>query len=43
LQLECEKDAGMTWCDSGVIYFLIHKDDLRDRKFENVWSVMQSA
>ncbi|HLK69588.1 MAG TPA: YwqG family protein [Bryobacteraceae bacterium] len=42
-QLDSEKKAGMMWYDAGRIYFLIHKDDLAERRFNLVWSVMQTS
>jgi uncharacterized protein YwqG len=42
-QLDSEKKAGMMWYDAGRIYFLIHKDDLAARRFDQVWSVMQTS
>ena len=37
LQIDSDEDARMMWGDCGRIYYLIHKDDLRERRFERVW------
>ena len=42
-QLDSEDKAGMMWYDAGRIYFLIHKDDLKARRFDQAWSVMQTS
>ena len=36
LQVSSEERGGMTWGDGGRIYFMIRKDELRRRRFENV-------
>ena len=42
LQLDSGGDcAGMDWNDGGRIYFMIHKDDLRHRRFQNVHLTLQ--
>jgi uncharacterized protein YwqG len=41
LQVGSEERAGMMWGDMGRIYFMIHKDDLRNRNFGNVWLILQ--
>jgi uncharacterized protein YwqG len=28
---------GFRWVDGGLLYFCIHKDDLRERRFDRVW------
>ena len=43
LQLDSEEKAGMMWGDMGRLYFMIHKDDLRDRRFEKVWLILQCS
>jgi uncharacterized protein YwqG len=43
LQVDSEEAAGMVWGDMGRLYFLIHRDDLRQRKFEKVWMVLQCS
>jgi uncharacterized protein YwqG len=41
LQLDSEERTGMHWGDEGRIYFMIHKDDLRRRRFDDVWLILQ--
>jgi len=41
LQVDSEQRTGMYWGDSGRLYFMIHKDDLRHRRFDNVWLILQ--
>ena len=41
LQLDSEEAAGMMWGDAGRLYYLIHKDDLRERRFEKVWAGLE--
>lgn len=42
LQLDSEEDkTGMMWGDCGRIYFWIKKQDLKNKKFENVWCILQ--
>jgi len=41
LQIDSDDSAGMMWGDSGRIYFLIQKDDLRERRFENIWAILE--
>jgi len=42
LQVDCEPNADMDWGDSGRVYFLIHKLDLENRRFDKVWLVSQT-
>jgi uncharacterized protein YwqG len=42
LQVDSEFNADIAWGDSGRLYFLIHKDDLRERRFEKTFLTMQS-
>jgi len=41
LQLDSEPTSGMYWGDSGRIFFLIRYDDLRCRRFDTVWVILQ--
>jgi uncharacterized protein YwqG len=42
LQIDSEEDnAGMMWGDVGKIYFWIKKQDLKEKKFENAWCILQ--
>jgi uncharacterized protein YwqG len=43
LQVDSEERAGMTWGDGGRIYFMIRKDDLRRRRFQNVHLTLQTS
>lgn len=40
-QLDSISDS-MMWFDYGKVYFWIRKDDLRDRRFDKCWFVLQS-
>lgn len=42
-QLDSDDDAGMMWGDSGMLYFMIREPDLRERRFDRVWTVFQCA
>lgn len=42
LQLDSDSSANLQWGDGGMLYFWIPRQDLRDRRFENVWVVLQS-
>lgn len=42
LQLDTdEAGPGWMWGDSGCLYFWIRKQDLAERRFENVWTILQ--
>jgi uncharacterized protein YwqG len=41
LQIDSEEAAGMMWGDVGRIYFLIRRDDLRERRFEKSWAGLE--
>ena len=41
LQVDSEEQAGMMWGDMGRLYFMIHKDDLQHRRFDQVWLILQ--
>jgi uncharacterized protein YwqG len=43
LQVDSSDDAGMMWGDVGMVYFWIREQDLRDRRFDQVWAVMQCS
>ncbi|MEO8534541.1 MAG: YwqG family protein [Flavobacterium sp.] len=36
-----EEDAGMMWGDCGRLYFWIKEEDLREKRFENAWLILQ--
>lgn len=40
-QVDSDDMAGFMWGDLGSIYFWIKHQDLLDRKFENVWQILQ--
>jgi uncharacterized protein YwqG len=40
-QLDTDDDAGMMWGDCGRLYFWIREEDLKNRRFENVWMQLQ--
>lgn len=41
LQVGSEEAAEMMWGDVGLLYFLIHRSDLAQRRFERAWLVLQ--
>ena len=41
LQIDSDDDAYMMWGDSGMLYFWIKKDDLKNRNFDDVWMILQ--
>lgn len=41
LQVDSEGGIGMGWGDDGRLYFLIDKSDLRQRRFEKAWMILQ--
>ena len=41
LQVDSEGGIGMEWADSGRLYFLIHRRDLKQRCFEKAWMILQ--
>ena len=42
LQLDSDPSADLDWGDGGMLYFWIPRQDLRERKFDRVWAVLQS-
>jgi uncharacterized protein YwqG len=41
LQIDSDEDTGMMWGDSGRIYYWIRDEDLRSKRFDKVWMVLQ--
>lgn len=41
LQLDSSDETGFYWGDWGMLYFWIKEDDLANRKFDDVWMVLQ--
>jgi uncharacterized protein YwqG len=41
LQLDSDDDAGMMWGDVGKLYFWIRKQDLKEKRFQNAWMILQ--
>jgi uncharacterized protein YwqG len=41
LQLDSDEHAGMSWGDSGRIYFWMRREDLLGRRFDRAWFVLQ--
>ena len=41
LQVDTDDNADMMWGDAGLVYFLIKKDDLATRSFDNIWFSFQ--
>ena len=42
LQLDSDPSANLNWGDGGMLYLWIPRQDLRDRRFDRVWAVLQS-
>ncbi|ATY12931.1 DUF1963 domain-containing protein [Amycolatopsis sp. AA4] len=42
-QIDSDGDAGLSWGDVGVLYWLIREDDLAEGRFDRVRCVMQSG
>ncbi|NOU32121.1 MAG: DUF1963 domain-containing protein [Polyangiaceae bacterium] len=46
LQIDTDDEAsgpGWMWCDSGSLYFWIRRQDLEARRFDKVWTILQSC
>lgn len=41
LQIDSDEAAGMMWGDVGRLYFWITQDNLKNKRFENVWMISQ--
>jgi len=41
LQLDSDDESNMMWGDSGMLYFWIRKNDLKNKDFSNVWMILQ--
>ena len=41
LQVDSDDSAGMMWGDCGRLYFWIKEEDLIEKRFENVWMILQ--
>jgi uncharacterized protein YwqG len=41
MQVDSDDDADMMWGDSGMIYFWIRDQDLRARRFDKTWMLLQ--
>ena len=41
LQIDSDDDVQMMWGDLGRLYFWIRTDDLRERKFDAVWMILE--
>lgn len=41
LQIDSDEWASMEWGDGGRIYFWIRNDDLRRRRFDDIWVILQ--
>ncbi|NQT83733.1 DUF1963 domain-containing protein [bacterium] len=43
LQLDTDDDTEMMWHDDGRLYFWIKKKDLKEKRFEDTWMLLQSC
>ncbi|MCA9093465.1 MAG: DUF1963 domain-containing protein [Planctomycetaceae bacterium] len=43
LQLDSDDSVGWMWGDCGRLYFWIREEDLKARRFENCWMILQCA
>lgn len=41
LQIDTDDNANMMWWDAWMLYFWIKKEDLKNKKFDNVWMILQ--
>lgn len=41
-QLDSDSNAGMEWSDRGKLFFWIRKDDLKGRRFDKVYMIIQN-
>lgn len=42
-QVPTVEEIGMEWGDVGCLYFWIREEDLRQRRFDRCWMILQSA
>lgn len=42
LQIDTDEQAGMKWASSGMLYYWIKAEDLKQQKFDSSWLVLQS-
>jgi uncharacterized protein YwqG len=40
-QLDSDEECEMMWGDAGMLYFWIRKEDLKNRRFEKSWMILQ--
>ncbi|CAH2717328.1 hypothetical protein BACCIP111895_04520 [Neobacillus rhizosphaerae] len=40
-QMDSDDDLDVMWGDAGILYFCIHKDDLKNKRFEKVGFILQ--
>lgn len=43
LQIDSDDNSSMMWGDLGMIYFWIKETDLKDGRFENIWTILQCS
>jgi uncharacterized protein YwqG len=43
LQVPSVESAGMMWGDAGCLYYWIHEDDLKARRFDRSWMILQCS
>ncbi|MCB0643696.1 MAG: DUF1963 domain-containing protein [Phaeodactylibacter sp.] len=43
LQLDSYPELNMYWCDAGRLYFWIRLPDLKARRFDQVWCILQTT
>ena len=41
-QISSDEETEMLWGDEGTLYFWIRTEDLKARRFENAWQILQS-
>jgi uncharacterized protein YwqG len=41
LQIDSDEETGIMWGDTGRIYYWIREEDLRNKRFDKVWMVLQ--
>jgi len=40
-QVDSDENMNVVWGDVGIVYFWIRKQDLANKNFENIWTIMQ--
>lgn len=41
-QVDTHTDLGMMWGDTGMLYYFIREEDLKNHRFDKTWAIMES-